>query len=374
MHDPLTQSLSIVLKEHITLRWTRQETLLSLTILILRFGTVSLWRLAAHAQSRAKTLSVHRRFERFFQRVTLDKEQIARLIVQMMGLSGKPWRLAIDRTNWKFGTVHINILMLGILHEGLCIPLFWTSLGKAGNSNADARINLLQTLRHIFPDQEIECVIGDREFIGPRWMGWLHQNDIPFILRVRENIHAWYKDQNAQKLSSKAKRLHKRRKMILPGQWYLGPGCVPVDIVMMRLKTGELIALAVNGLSPKRALKLYKQRWGIETLFSCFKKRGLNLEATHMSNPHKISTLIAILSIGFCIAFKTGLWAKKYDPPRMKKHGAPQLSIFTLGLNTLRKILATMNTIQIIQCLTTLLSEKIPLKQPLTNTYRKGVG
>lgn len=369
MHDPLTQALSTHLRDHIDLGQTRRETLSCLVVLILRFGTVSLWRLAAHARSTAKTRSVHRRFERFFQYITLDQTAIARLIVDMMGLSGRPWRLALDRTNWKFGSVHINILMLGVVHEGVCVPLVWSSLGKAGNSSAQERIALVKRMRQIFPDQEIECIIGDREFIGHAWMEWLHRHNIPFIMRVKDNIHAWYKDQNAETILDKARGIKRRQSVILKGLWYLGPSCVPVRLVIKHLKTGELLALAVSGLSTKRALKLYRQRWSIETLFSHLKKRGLNLEATHMSQPRKISTLIALLSLGFCLAFKTGLRARRHDPPRMKRHRSPHISIFALGLNTLRKLIANANTEQIIQCFITLLSRKNLSKHILTKGY-----
>jgi hypothetical protein len=34
----------------------------------------------------------------------------------------------------------------------------------------------------------------------------------------------------------------------------------------------------------------------IETLFAALKTRGFNLEATHMTDPAKLSTLIAILA------------------------------------------------------------------------------
>ena len=33
----------------------------------------------------------------------------ARVVVDLLGLSGKPWVLAIDRTNWDFGKTTINI-------------------------------------------------------------------------------------------------------------------------------------------------------------------------------------------------------------------------------------------------------------------------
>lgn len=44
MSESLTKALSALLKEHVSLWRTRQETLSILVILILRFGTVSLWR------------------------------------------------------------------------------------------------------------------------------------------------------------------------------------------------------------------------------------------------------------------------------------------------------------------------------------------
>ena len=181
MHELLTKALSTALGNHIALWRTRQETLVWLVMLIIQTGTVSLWRLAGHVDTRAQTLSVHRRFERFFQHVCLDDGCIARLIVDIMGLSGKPWHLALDRTNWKFGRCHINILMLAIVHGKVCIPLFWVLLGKAGNSNARERADLMARMRKVFPEQPVASLSGDREFIGESWMNWLHKQGIPFV-------------------------------------------------------------------------------------------------------------------------------------------------------------------------------------------------
>ncbi len=38
--------------------------------------------------------------------------------------------LSMDRTNWKFGKVHINILMLSVAHKGMAIPIVWYLLKK----------------------------------------------------------------------------------------------------------------------------------------------------------------------------------------------------------------------------------------------------
>jgi len=366
MQRLFTQALSLSLSDHIPLWRTRRQTLVWLVMLIIQTGTVSLWRLAGHVDTRAQTLSVHRRFERFFQYVRLDEGCVARLIVCIMGLSGKPWHLALDRTNWKFGRCHINILMLGVVHEKVCIPLFWVLLDKAGNSNARERTDLMERLNEIFPDQPIASLSGDREFIGDRWMSWLENRGIPFIMRLKENMFIWKEGYVPVKLSAHARCLDKRQKYILKGTWYLGRDpekkTTPIKVAMMRLKTGEMLIVATSRIRIKMALPVYRSRWGIETLFSCLKTRGFGLEDTHMTDPHKLATLMSVLAIAFCLAYKTGLWLARIKPPRYKSHGRLQRSLFALGLNAFRKAMATMPELELRDYMMALFKPKIPRK------------
>lgn len=366
MSENLTSALSARLEEHTTLSRTRRETFGWLVILIIRAGTTSLWRLAAHAQSRAKTMSVHRRFERFFQHVRLDQAAIACFLVQAAGLAGKPWHLALDRTNWTFGRAHINILMLGVKHGTVCIPLFWRLLDKAGNSSAGERIELMERFLKAFPDQKIAGLTGDREFIGDEWMLWLYEREIPFVLRLRGNMHIGNENHVPVRLSIHAQGLKRREKRVLEGSWHVGRDGgnqgPPVRIALMRLKTGELLAVAVSRVPVKKALAAYRGRWSIETLFSCMKSRGLGMEDTHMTDPGKLATLVAVLAVAFVMAYKAGLWAVRHKPPKSKAHGRLQKSVFTLGLGALRKILATFTTPQIFDCFSALLSHQNPRK------------
>jgi len=366
MQQLLGKALSTPLGEHIPLWRTRQETLIWLVTLVIQTGTVSLWRLAGYVDTPALTLSVHRRFERFFQHVHLDGACVARLIVHIMGLAGKPWHLALDRTNWKFGRCHINILMLGVVHENVCIPLFWVLLDKAGNSNARERTDLMGRLNETFPDQPIASLSGDREFIGWRWMNWLENQGIPFVLRLKENMFIWKEGYVPVKLSVHARRLEKRQKYILKGTWYLGRDpekeTTPIKVAMMRLKTGEMLIVATSRIKIKTALPIYRSRWGIETLFSCLKTRGFGLEDTHMTAPRKLATLIGILAIAFCLAYKTGLWVARVKPPRHKSHGRLQRSLFALGLNAFRKAVVKMTGPEIVGYMTEIFKLKNPRK------------
>ena len=56
---------------------------------------------------------------------------------------------------------------------------------------------------------------------------------------------------------------------------------------VLRLKDGQLLIVASNRIS-ENAIDIYGKRWEIETLFSCLKRRGFNLEDTRVTNQKRI--------------------------------------------------------------------------------------
>jgi Transposase DDE domain len=364
MQSLFSNALSKAVSKHIALSATRRETLAWLTLLIVQQGSVCLWRLAAHVASPARTASVRRRFYRFFQFVRLDAACVARIVADLLGLDGKPWILAIDRTNWDFGKTTVNILMLSVEWHGMGVPLVWTLLPAAGNSNTQTRICLLDRLRQSFPELKIAALTGDREFIGEAWMAYLARRKIPFILRLRENQQVRREGYAAWTVAEIARSLKPGEKTILKGLCRLGQDGSQgprVRLVILRLATGELLALATSA-SPRHALARYRARWKIENLFGHLKTRGFNLEATHLADPAKLSTLLALLALAVTISVKTGVAVQRLRLIPVKNHGRKAVSLFAAGLHAMRKILATANRDQVFVFLENLLSPKSPLK------------
>ncbi|MFZ5617098.1 MAG: IS4 family transposase, partial [Pseudomonadota bacterium] len=354
------------LTKHASLSRTRRETLAWLVLLITRFGAASLWRLAAHVRTAAKVSSVRRRFYRFFQHVRLDAELGARIVASMLGLAGRPWTLAIDRTNWKLGKTEINILMISVEWRGIGVPPIFTVLPKAGNSNTAERVDLLDRLKRVFPEMKIAALTGDREFIGNAWMAHLEKEKIPFILRLKENQHVARDGYEPWPIERIAQDLKRGERMTVKGLCRLGAGgqdssASHVRIVIMRLKTGELLALATNG-RPGLALARYRARWKIETLFGNLKTRGFDLEATHITDPKKLETLLVIMSLAATLAAKTGAAAHEIRPIPDKAHGRRAVSLFALGLAVLRQLFARDVPEQVKRFLNQLLSPNFPIK------------
>ena len=110
-------------------------------------------------------------------------------------------------------------------------------------------------------------------------------------------------------------------------------GRVKLYISALRLEDGELL-LVVSPMFNASAIRDYALRWEIETLFSCLKGRGFNLENTRLTDPGRVKKLIAVLAIGFCWCYLTGEWQHdRKKAIKIKKHGRLSVSLFRYGLD-----------------------------------------
>lgn len=94
----------------------------------------------------------------------------------------------MDRTNWKFGESNINVLMIVLIYQGLSFPLMFKLLPKAGNSNADERIALIDSLIRFFEIQALDCLTADCELVVEKWIKYLNNLNIRYYIRIHENF------------------------------------------------------------------------------------------------------------------------------------------------------------------------------------------
>jgi hypothetical protein len=92
-----------ILRPHVGLSKSRLETLCLIVVGMISARTVNLSHLACERPTTALVASTYRRLQRFFQHVRLGRDWSAPLVIGLLGLEG-PWRLALDRTQWKLGT------------------------------------------------------------------------------------------------------------------------------------------------------------------------------------------------------------------------------------------------------------------------------
>lgn len=321
----------------------RLWTLCLLILGIVSARTVNLTHLACERGGAVQTASTYRRLQRFFQHVCLPEDWSAGLLARLVGVGG-PWTLCLDRTNWQIGATPVNVLVLALCSRRHRVPLMWTVLGWRGNSGAPERIALIQRFCARFGKARIRVLLADREFIGADWVNWLIQNDIPFVIRMREGMYA------SPERGIERKLVHlfanPRTQGFAPGRHQASLRDLPdrpLTFEARQIPGGDRLIVATNrpGL---HALAEYRKRWAIECLFGDLKTRGFNLEDTRLRDPRKLSLLIALAALAAAWASRTAekLLASR-DIPR-KTHGYPAKSRFRKGFDHLRSRLRTNNS------------------------------
>lgn len=313
--------------------------------------TVCFEKLAVAFDSPAQVDSSLRRIQRFMAEYLLDTKLIARFVFALLP-HHPPYRLTMDRTNWKFGSSNINILVLAVVYQGVAFPLLYKMLPKFGNSSTQERIALMEEFVELFGSDCIECLLADREFIGDKWIGYLNRRRIHYHIRIRENF--WVDiPKNGHRI--KASWLFNQLKI---NQYTFHRGIVNINgqlcyLSASRIKNKQGVAelqIIASFNKPEESQTLYRERWQIESAFKALKTSGFNIEDTHLTNPDRISKLLALVLFAFAWAYKAGILLDSLRPIKIKKHGRRAKSIFKYGLTYLASVLFSNNLEEFIEC------------------------
>jgi len=271
--------------------------------------------------------------QRFFAEADFHFDKVAKYLLSLFTDPNEKVFLTMDRTNWQYGTKDINILMVGAVYKGIAIPIVWEILDKRGNSNTAERINIINRIISYFGQERIAGILADREFIGKEWFKYLENLKVPFVIRIEANTLVPNARGEATTVSNLFRELRLGEFRKLDGKRHVWD--TDLFLSALRLDDGELLILASNQ-DQMCPLELYKRRWEIETLFSCFKGRGFNFEDTRITKTKRINRMVTVLALAFCWAHKCGEWKiENVAKIRIKKDGRPEKSIFRYGLDAI---------------------------------------
>lgn len=340
--------LKDILSKHFAGQGQRLTMLSKLLISIIKMSSVSYAQLSLVLNPFVKRLSNFKRIQRFMKEYQFCRKCYIQFVWKLI-VSDKQWvALSIDRTNWKFGKININILLVGISYNGTAIPLIWTLLDKRGNSSQQERIDLIQSLKsNLYSSQvkQIKYLLADREFIGFQWLNYLKSLPFTFIIRIRSNclMRKFGKIKEVkvgQYFKQPTFKVLRKQRILFQHQLYIGGQQIG--------KSDWLILISNKPIS--KGKRIYQERWGIEVFFSACKTRGFNFEDTHVTISSRLSNLIFLISIAFVWAFKTGKWLTKKgirNPiKKLKNRKAKLFSLFRIGLDYIKEHLLNFLTIR----------------------------
>ena len=322
---------------------------------ILKCRTVCLYKCRAEVGSilgkkDIKLKTAYARLIRFFKikHIDLFCIGIVRLIIHLVDFQGQVY-MSIDRTNWKIGTVNINVLYIGlILPNGIFIPILWELFDKRGNSSQEERCELMCRFFKVWQfHSDIDIILlGDREFIGTEWFGFMKKVGFSFVIRAR-----WqdYWKQVSITTNILIPNLEKRIERSIKEKGYFQ---TPILI------NGELLFYTVFVNTSKRQRKndkwlvlisdrnninwistSFPKRWSIEVFFYHVKTNGFNLEDLNLSDLLKAQLMMGVTALCYVLSIINGMKQQSTEKIEIKIQNGKEsraISIFRLGYDNLK--------------------------------------
>lgn len=299
---------------------------------LLKTRTCNLARLAQAVESESEASSVYRQTQRFLK----NENQVLIDYFRLLRLDGR-LKILIDRTEWQFGSVWVNILSLSVAYKNVAIPLFSTVVNQKGNQAAAAAVGLLKQFIARFGAERIHRVYADREFGTKELFAFLLGEEIDFHIRLKTSHKAAGKKFSAWwQAAAERVKLRGKRQIEVFGL------AVFVSAVKYRRDGKTEYLMVASRQKNKHAIEEYKARWQIETMFGCLKSRGFNFEDTHLTAPERIAKLLQLLGLALCLAMLMGEFQVeilKRVKMKIKKNQRYARSLFRIGLDALQNLL-----------------------------------
>jgi len=225
---------------------------------VLQLTTTNLRRIAVALKAVALKAGVddasnYRRIRRFLKDYDVDYAALSRLVCRLLP-QDPPYVLVLDRTEWHFGSVPVNVLMIGIAHQSVAVPLAWQALPKSGSSGAGEQIEVLAAALEAVAPSDVEALVADREFISTQWLRRLQAQDLPFVIRLRSNRRLHISDEGpALPAKMHARSLSVGQSRVLGTRTLCGSESSPVRVQVTVRRIGT-DAQPLKDRAPRRPL------------------------------------------------------------------------------------------------------------------------
>ena len=299
-----------------------------------------------------KRSTAYKRLIRVFQTgvVRPIHKTVFLLVLHIMHPSMGPY-LILDRTDFSIGGRWVNLLVMGIEWHGIFIPLVWKDLGKRKSSNLAERLEVLDQLLAWWKASGLPLpilqLLGDREFIGKKWITALIKRELQFVIRMKSNLRfpVWFKGQFKDRaVSLKAIERYMKIKCLKKMQ-VIVDGTHIVNLMRMpqeNPRDKESFVLLLTTLEDwAQAQKAYRKRWPIECCFKHMKTNGFNLEDLNLEGQHKVDLIFSILTLVYVLAVQQGILNHYHQKVKTITYSdgktGPAESLFRFGLFFLKQ-------------------------------------
>ena len=220
------------------------------------------------------------------------------------------------------------VLMLGVVGGDRALPLTWAVEAGPANLGFDWQNILLERVRNWLPAGADVLLLADRFYPSVELFEWLHPRGWHYRLRLKGNLNV---DPGFGDMTTTGELAAGYPERYLPDVRLFDHG-VPTNLgILHEAGHPEPWIIAMDCAPNRAAVRDYGSRWGIEPLFSDFKSRGFDLEATQLRAPDRLDRLLLLMALALHWCVRAGQDDARDHPTPLEKKLKPK-PIRTIGL------------------------------------------
>lgn len=236
----------------------------------------------------------------------------AREVLGRAGQDGRMIVIMIDQS--KVNDEH-QMLMVSLRVGERALPLAWRMKKTQGAIGFGVQRQALEAVCALLCEEARVTLMGDRFYGSPDLIAWCRTKSWGWRLRCKQDLLVFEHGGQTSLAECLARGEHMLSDIELTGKR------VRTNIAMLR-EDGhpEPWIIAMSDPPSVWSAHDYGLRWGIEAMFSDYKTRGFNLEASQIQRTDRLDRLVLVLSLALYWAVSTGMWdAMENKTPAEKK-------------------------------------------------------
>jgi hypothetical protein len=213
------------------------------------------------------------------------------------------------------------VLMLGLVLGDRALPLAWTVEAGPANLGFEHQHTLLERVRGWLPAGAAVLLLADRFYPSVALFDWLHAQGWRYRLRLKGNLTV---DPGFGDLVTTGDLAVGQTERYLPDVRLFHHAVATHLGILHEPGHPEPWIIAMECAPNRATVRDYGSRWGIEPLFSDYKSRGFDLEATHLRAPDRLDRLLVIMALALHWCVRVGQEDARDHPTPLEKKFKPR--------------------------------------------------
>lgn len=329
---------------HPTLHWRQLSNWIWVIVALVQAQSVHLSHLALYIPGKAKEAGRIARIRRWLANDAIKPRELYDPLIREVLQSWKQREVTIMLDGCFIRHKTLQMLRLSLSHCFRALPLAWEVVTSKGNVEVEVCDKMLRYVAELLAHTKRVTFLADRGFRGREWAKLCVELRWRSMIRLANNTLITFADGRQVALDQLGIPVGQRRyftnvRLTQDADWRCH-----LAMTWTTPKPGEpaeLCAIMTNWVPSKWVLHHYLRRMHVEQSFRDEKSGCFDLHHSHLRDPQRLEHLLLAIAVAVFWLYELGEQLLREDKradvdPAYER----QLSVFQLGLRTLRRAIA----------------------------------